>query len=60
MHIPGRKVNMVKINHSSKLISNDLQLQFETAENGVGIALLPEPIVAATVESKVLEHVLAE
>lgn len=50
----------IRVNHSPKLVSNDLRLQFETATNGIGIALLPEPIVAATIESKVLEHVLPE
>ena len=52
--------SLVKINHSPKLISNDLRLQFETTTGGIGIALLPEPIVAATIKSKLLEHVLPE
>jgi DNA-binding transcriptional LysR family regulator len=49
-----------KVHHTPKLISNDLRLQFETATNGIGIALLPEPIVAASIESKLLEHLLPQ
>ena len=49
-----------RVNHSPKLISNDLRLQFEAAINGIGLALLPEPTVAAAIDSKVLEHVLPE
>lgn len=48
------------INHSPRLQTNDLRLQLETAISGIGIALLPEPIVSASVKSKLLEHVLPD
>lgn len=46
------------LNHLPRLQTNDLRLQFETAISGLGIALLPEPIVAASIASGSLEHVL--
>mgnify|MGYP001618920084 CR=1 FL=1 len=42
------------------LASNDMRFQFEAATHGIGIALLPEPIVAAAVRGGVLELVLPE
>lgn len=46
------------IQHTPRLISDDLRLQFEAATHGIGIALLPEPIVAASIRAGLLEHVL--
>jgi DNA-binding transcriptional LysR family regulator len=46
------------VSHCPRLITNDLRLQLETATSGLGIALLPEPIVAASIKSGLLEHLL--
>jgi len=48
----------VTVQHTPRLLSNDLRLQLEAATHGIGIALLPEPIVAASVTSGLLAHVL--
>jgi DNA-binding transcriptional LysR family regulator len=48
------------VQHTPKLVSNDLRLQLESATHGIGIALLPEPIVAASIKSGLLVHVLPE
>jgi DNA-binding transcriptional LysR family regulator len=41
-----------------RLISGDLRVQLEAAKHGIGIALLPEPIVSTALHAKLLEHVL--
>jgi DNA-binding transcriptional LysR family regulator len=48
------------INHVPRLLTNDLRLQFETVISGIGIALLPEPIIANSIKSNLLEQVLPE
>jgi DNA-binding transcriptional LysR family regulator len=48
------------VHHAPRLLSNDLRLQLEAATHGIGIALLPEPIVAASIRSGLLAHVLPE
>lgn len=48
------------VTHMPVLASNDMRFQFEAATHGIGIALLPEPIVAAAVHSGLLELVLPE
>lgn len=53
-------LSSVVVQHTPRLVSNDLRLQLEAAIHGIGIALLPEPIVAASVRRGVLEHVLPE
>jgi DNA-binding transcriptional LysR family regulator len=50
--------NETIVRHSPRLISGDLRMQYEAAIHGLGIALLPEPIVAASVRSEVLKQVL--
>lgn len=42
------------------LISNDLKVQLHAAIKGVGIALLPEHVVASALKEKLLEHVLPD
>jgi DNA-binding transcriptional LysR family regulator len=44
----------------SRLISGDLRVQLEAATHGIGIALLPEPIVSTALRAKLLEHVLPD
>lgn len=44
--------------HEPRMMSVDLRIQLELAIHGIGIALLPEPIVAAAVRSGTLERVL--
>lgn len=46
------------VRHTPRLLTSDLRLQFEAATHGIGIALLPEPIAAASIRAGVLEHVL--
>jgi len=36
---------------SPRLVANDLRLLLEAVIHGIGIALLPEPIVAATIRA---------
>ncbi|WP_432697654.1 LysR substrate-binding domain-containing protein [Marinobacterium sp. YM272] len=43
-----------------RLISNDLRVQVEAAIDGVGIALLPEPIATAALRDGQLIHVLPQ
>lgn len=47
----------VLISHQPRLITDDLRMQLEAAVNGIGVALLPEPIAAASVKSKDLEFI---
>jgi len=46
------------VSHSPRLQTNDLRLQLEAAIGGAGLALLPEPIVAVSIKTGMLEHVL--
>lgn len=46
--------------HSPRLSSDDLRMQLEAAIYGVGVALLPEPIVAGAVRGRRLEIILPE
>lgn len=48
------------VSHSPRLQTNDLRLQLETAIGGAGLALLPEPIVAMSIKTGLLEHVLQD
>ena len=46
------------VDHDPRLVTNDLRMQVEAAEQGIGIALLPEPVVARSVAARRLEFVL--
>lgn len=46
------------VRHSPRLSSDDMRLQLEAAIRGIGVALLPEPIVSASVQRGSLEVVL--
>lgn len=46
--------------HGPRLSSDDLRLQLEAAIHGLGVALLPEPIVSGAVLSGMLEVVLPD
>ncbi|HEE4992854.1 LysR substrate-binding domain-containing protein [Agrobacterium tumefaciens] len=46
--------------HVARLSSDDLRMQLEAAIHGVGIALLPEPIVSGSVRRGLLEVVLPQ
>lgn len=48
------------VHHAPRLLSNDLRLQLEATTHGIGVALLPEPIVAGSIRSGLLAHVLPE
>ncbi|MFS2101902.1 LysR substrate-binding domain-containing protein [Variovorax sp. Varisp85] len=48
------------VSHFPRLSSDDLRLQLEAAIHGIGVALLPEPIVSACVRSGTLEIVLPQ
>lgn len=45
---------------ASRLVSSDLRVQLEAAVQGIGITLLPEPIVSAALAGGVLEQVLPQ
>lgn len=50
----------VTVEHGPRLSSDDLRLQLEGAIHGLGVALLPEPIVSGAVQSGMLEVVLPD
>lgn len=56
-NVEGR---VVKVKLKPRLVTTDLRLQHEAALHGIGVALLPEPIVAAAVRAGALQHVLAD
>jgi len=43
-----------------QLISSDLRVQLEACTHGIGIALLPEPIVSTALHTRLLEQVLPD
>lgn len=53
----GSSGEEVLLNHRPCLVSDDLRMQLEAAINGLGIALLPEPITNASVQAGALEVV---
>ena len=55
---PEGKVVVVPL--APRLVANDMRLLLEAAIHGVGIALLPEPIVAAAIRSGRLAQVLPD
>jgi DNA-binding transcriptional LysR family regulator len=55
---PEREAAVVQL--TPRLVANDLRLLLEAAIHGIGIALLPEPIVAAAIGADRLIHVLPE
>ncbi len=46
------------VSHIPRLQTHDLRLQLEAAISGLGLALLPEAIVATSIKTGLLEHVL--
>lgn len=48
------------VSHTPRMMSDDLRLQVEAAVHGIGVALLPEPIVAASVRNGALARMLPE
>ena len=55
---PGAEAVVVQI--APRLVANDMRLLLEAAIHGVGIALLPEPIVAAAISTGLLAQVLPD
>ncbi len=49
---------LVVVLHEPKLIADDLRVQLGAATHGIGIALLPEPIVSSTLRAELLKRVL--
>ncbi|MDM0018022.1 LysR substrate-binding domain-containing protein [Variovorax saccharolyticus] len=49
-----------RVRLSPRLVSSDLRVQHQATLHGVGIALMPEPIVAEALRSRALEQVLPE
>jgi DNA-binding transcriptional LysR family regulator len=43
-----------------RLVTSDFRVQLEAAVHGIGIALMPEPIVSGALHKGQLEHVLAD
>ncbi len=56
----GPDGNALTIRLAPRVVANDLRLLLETACQGIGIALLPEPIVAAAIGSGLLVQVLPD
>ncbi|AKC80644.1 LysR family transcriptional regulator [Xanthomonas arboricola] len=48
------------ITHTPRLASDDLRMQLEAAIHGLGVALLAEPIVSASIRNGLLEMVLPQ
>ncbi len=48
----------VVISHAPRLSSDDLRMQLEAAIHGLGVALLPEPIMSALLRNGLLEIVI--
>lgn len=48
------------VDHKPVLLTNDMRFQLEAAKQGMGIALLPEPVVSAEIRLGTLEHVLPD
>ncbi|MBV8467459.1 MAG: LysR family transcriptional regulator [Burkholderiales bacterium] len=48
------------VSTTPRLVSNDLRVQLEASIHGIGVALVPEPIVATAIETAQLVHVLPE
>lgn len=46
------------IHHTPTLITDDLRVQLEATVHGTGIALLPEPLVSASIHEGLLERIL--
>lgn len=55
---PGAESLVVQM--SPRLVTNDLRLLLESAIHGIGIALLPEPIVATAIRAGLLRQVLPD
>ncbi|MGI4848913.1 MAG: LysR substrate-binding domain-containing protein [Janthinobacterium lividum] len=49
-----------QVHLASRLVSSDLRVQLDATLRGVGIALLPEPVVAASLTAGLLEQVLPD
>jgi DNA-binding transcriptional LysR family regulator len=47
-----------RVRLNPRLVSSDLRVQHQAALHGIGIALMPEPIVAEALRSQALEQVL--
>lgn len=52
--------NRKRLQIKPRLVSGDLRVQLNAAMHGIGVALLPEPIVSAALSSGTLERVLPE
>lgn len=55
---PGAETQVVQV--SPRLVANDLRLLLESATHGIGIALLPEPIVASALRTGQLAQLLPD
>lgn len=58
--LSNAKGEFARIKLNPRLVSSDLRVQFEAAVNGIGIALMPEPIVAEALRTRTLELVLPD
>ena len=48
------------ISHTPRLVTDDLRMQLQAAVHGMGIALLPEPIISESVRRGMLEIVIPQ
>lgn len=56
----GPEAENLVVKFPPRLVADDLRLLFEAAIHGIGIALLPEPIVAAAIKTRLLTQVLPD
>ena len=52
--------NLARVKLSPRLVSSDLRVLHQATLNGIGIALMPTPLVAEALRSNLLQHVLAD
>lgn len=50
----------VLVSHTPRMITGNQSIHLDAAIRSMGIALLPEPVVASTIQSGALEHVLPD
>ena len=56
----GPETAVAVVQLAPRLVANDLRLLLEAATHGIGIALLPEPVVAGAIRTGLLVQVLPD
>jgi DNA-binding transcriptional LysR family regulator len=59
-NLTNRENRTQRIELKPRLLTSDLRVRFQAAIRGIGIALLPEQVVAAPLKERLVERVLPE